>query len=152
MGNPNFHCKQGMSRECAHCRRPQGSLQKRRRTSHSQVAAGDSCAKTCRKQQHQRNCTCPGNPRGQASRHLALTSSFQVKYTDCKKRGFPGGTSSKESARQCSRPGFNPGVGKIPWRRKRPPTPVSCLGNPKDRGVWWATVQGVTKSWTQLSD
>ena len=38
-----------MSRERAHCRRPQGSLQKRRRTSHSQVAAGDSCAKTCRK-------------------------------------------------------------------------------------------------------
>ena len=22
----------------------------------------------------------------------------------------------------------------------------SCLGNPKDRGAWWATVHGVTKS------
>ena len=28
----------------------------------------------------------------------------------------------------------------------------SCLGNPMDRGVWWATVHGVKKSWTQLSD
>ena len=28
----------------------------------------------------------------------------------------------------------------------------SCLGNPIDRGAWWATVHGVTKSWTQLSD
>ena len=28
----------------------------------------------------------------------------------------------------------------------------SSLGNPMDRGVWWATVYGVKKSWTQLSD
>ena len=28
----------------------------------------------------------------------------------------------------------------------------SCLGNPMDRRTWWATVHGVTKSWTQLSD
>ena len=24
----------------------------------------------------------------------------------------------------------------------------SCLGNPMDRGAWWATDHGVTKSWT----
>ena len=28
----------------------------------------------------------------------------------------------------------------------------SCLENSKDRGAWWATVQGVSKSRTQLSD
>ena len=27
----------------------------------------------------------------------------------------------------------------------------SCLGNPMDRGAWQATVQGVAKSWTQLT-
>ena len=27
-----------------------------------------------------------------------------------------------------------------------------CLGNPIDKGVWRATVYGVTKSWTQLND
>ena len=27
----------------------------------------------------------------------------------------------------------------------------SCLGNPMDGGACWATVHGVTKSWTQLS-
>ena len=40
--------------------------------------------------------------------------------------GFPGGTSGKEPACQCGRqetPGFNPWVGKIPWRRKWQPTP-----------------------------
>ena len=28
----------------------------------------------------------------------------------------------------------------------------SCLGNPMDREAWWATVHGVTKSQTRLSD
>ena len=28
----------------------------------------------------------------------------------------------------------------------------SCLENPMDRGAWWATVHGVMKSWTWLSD
>ena len=37
-------------------------------------------------------------------------------------------------------------------RRKWKPTPVSCLGNPLDRGAWWAIIHRVTKSWTQLSD
>ena len=31
-------------------------------------------------------------------------------------------------------------------------TPVSGLGNPMDRGDWWAAVYGVTESWTCLSD
>ena len=29
---------------------------------------------------------------------------------------------------QCGRPGFDPWVGKIPWRRERPPTPVFWAG------------------------
>ena len=28
----------------------------------------------------------------------------------------------------------------------------SCLGNPMDRGAWWATVHGAQKNWTLLSD
>ena len=32
------------------------------------------------------------------------------------------------------------------------PLQYDCLENPMDRGAWWATVCGVTKSWTQLSD
>ena len=31
------------------------------------------------------------------------------------------------------------------------PLQYSCLENPKDRGAWWATVCGVTKSQTGLS-
>ena len=29
---------------------------------------------------------------------------------------------------------------------------TSCLGNPMDGGAWWATVHGVSKSRTRLSD
>ena len=32
------------------------------------------------------------------------------------------------------------------------PLHYSCLENPMDRGIWWATVHGVAKSWTQLSN
>ena len=31
------------------------------------------------------------------------------------------------------------------------PFQYSCLENPMDRGVWWATLHGVAKSQTQLS-
>ena len=42
--------------------------------------------------------------------------------------GFPGGSVVKESTCQCwrcKRRGFDPWVGKIPWRRKWQPTPIS---------------------------
>ena len=32
------------------------------------------------------------------------------------------------------------------------PLQYSCLGNPMDRGAWWAAVHGVAKSRTRLSD
>ena len=32
------------------------------------------------------------------------------------------------------------------------PLQYSCLENPMDRGAWWATVHGVAKSRTRLSD
>ena len=41
---------------------------------------------------------------------------------------FPGGSDSKRVCLQCRRPGFNPWVGKIPWRRKWQPIPVFLPG------------------------
>ena len=32
------------------------------------------------------------------------------------------------------------------------PLQYSCLENPMDGGAWQATINGVAKSWTQLSD
>ena len=42
--------------------------------------------------------------------------------------GFLGGSDDKESACQCRRPGFDPWVRKIPWRRSLQPTPVFLPG------------------------
>ena len=40
---------------------------------------------------------------------------------------------------------------KIPWRREWQPTPVFLPGESLDREALWATVHGVTKSWTRLN-
>ena len=39
-----------------------------------------------------------------------------------------------------------------PGEGKGNPLQYSCLENPMDRGAWWATVHGVAKSRTRLSD
>ena len=41
--------------------------------------------------------------------------------------GFPGGSDGRV-CRKCGKPGFDPWVGKIPWRRKRQPIPVFLPG------------------------
>ena len=43
-----------------------------------------------------------------------------------------------------------PGFGRSPGVGNGNPLQYSCLGNPMDRGFRWATVHGVTKSWTRL--
>ena len=47
---------------------------------------------------------------------------------------------------QFGRPGFDPWVGKIPWRREQLPTPVFWPGE------FHGLVHGVAKSWTWLND
>ena len=47
--------------------------------------------------------------------------------------------------------GSIPGSGRSPGEGNGHPFQYPCLGNPKDRGAWWATVHGVAKSWTWLS-
>ena len=42
-------------------------------------------------------------------------------------------------------------LGRPPGGGNGNPLQYSCLENSMDRGGWWATVQGVTKSWTRLS-
>ena len=42
--------------------------------------------------------------------------------------------------------GSIPGSGRVPGEENGNPLQYSCLGNPMDRGAWWATVHGVTKS------
>ena len=60
------------------------------------------------------------------------------------KEGFPGGSEGKESTCNAGDPGSIPGLGRSPGERNDYPLQYSWL----DRGVWRATVHGVTKSQT----
>ena len=66
--------------------------------------------------------------------------------------GFPRWLSGKESACQRRRPGFDPWVGKIPWRRPWQPTPVFWPGESQGQGslvgchLWGHTESDVTEA------
>ena len=47
---------------------------------------------------------------------------------------------------------FHPQVRSVPGGKHGNPLQCSCLENPTDSGVWWATVHGVAQSRTRLSD
>ena len=48
--------------------------------------------------------------------------------------------------------GSIPGSDSSHGERNGNPLQYSSLGNPTDRGAWWATVHGVAKSQTLLND
>ena len=60
--------------------------------------------------------------------------------------GFPGGCDSKESACNAGDSGSIPESEGSPGEGNGNLLQCSCLGNPMDRGAWWATVHGVTES------
>ena len=65
---------------------------------------------------------------------------------------FPGGSDGKASVYNAGDLGSIPGLGRSPGEGNGNPLQYYCLENPTDRGPWSATVHGVTKSRTRLSD
>ena len=68
------------------------------------------------------------------------------------KTGFSGSSAVKESACDAGDPCLIPGLGRSPGGGHDNPLQYSCLENSVDRGDWQATVPGVAKSWSWLSD
>ena len=66
--------------------------------------------------------------------------------------GFPGSLDGKASAYNVGDQGSISVSGRSPGEGYGNPLQYSCLENPVDRGAWWATVHGVAKNQTQLSD
>ena len=62
------------------------------------------------------------------------------------------GSGGKESACNVGDLSLIPGSGRSPGEGNGNPHQYSCLENPMDGGVWQATVNGIAKSWTWLSD
>jgi len=63
----------------------------------------------------------------------------------------PSSSDSKASSCNAVDHGSIPGLGRVPGGDGHP-LQYSCLENPMDKGAWRATVHGVTKSRTRLSD
>ena len=67
---------------------------------------------------------------------------------------FPGGSVIKNlpaKAGDTGEAGLIPGSGRFPGGGNSNPLQYYCWENPVHRGAWWAIVQGVTQSPTQLN-
>ena len=58
---------------------------------------------------------------------------------------FPGGSVVKNLPVNAGDVGSILGSGRPPGEGNGNPLQYYCLENPMDRGVWWATVHGITK-------
>ena len=66
--------------------------------------------------------------------------------------GFPSSSDGKTSTCNAGDLGLIPGLGRSPGEGHGNSLQYSCQENPMDRRAWWATVHGVAKSQTRLSD
>ena len=90
---------------------------------------------------------------------VALQSCFQLVFPLAKHfswcslhTGFPCGSDGKVSACNVGDPSLIPGLGRSPGEGNGNPLQYSCLESSMDWGAWKATVYGVAKRRTQLSD
>ena len=60
-------------------------------------------------------------------------------------QSFTGGAVVKNQPANAGDSHLIPGSGRSPREGNGNLLQYSCLGNPMDRGAWWATVHGVTK-------
>ena len=59
--------------------------------------------------------------------------------------GFPGASAVKNPPTNAGDLDSVPGSGRSPGEGNGNPLQYSCLGNPMDRGAWWAAVHEVEK-------
>ena len=101
------------------------------------LAAGYATVKKKKRKKSQ----CMASKRGIKS---VLVSLWQSRRASC--------SSDSEACLRCRRPGCNPWVGKVLWRRAWQPGQCSCWEKSMHRGAWRATVRGIRESRTRLSN
>ena len=92
----------------------------------------------------------PGGRRSESLTSLTtspLWSYIFLLFSILKFMVFPGGSHGKESSCNAGDLGSILGSGKSPGEGNGNPLQYSCLENPMDRQVWWATVHGVGQYW-----
>ena len=83
--------------------------------------------------------------------HISISPIPQLFYS-LVLQDFPGGSDGKASVYNVGNPGLIPGSGRSSGEGNGNLLQYSCLENPMAGGAWLATVHGVAKSWTRLSD
>ena len=75
---------------------------------------------------------------------------FLIVYIDWASQVAPVVKNLPANAGEVRDKGLIPGLGRSPAGGHGNLLQYSCLGNPRDRGAWWATVQRVAKSQTRV--
>ena len=86
-------------------------------------------------------------PNFQTSLVLLVQISILLSY-----EGFPHSSVGKEAAYNAGDLSLIPELGRSSGEENGNRLQYSHLENPMDRGAWKATVHGIAKSWTQLSN
>ena len=81
-----------------------------------------------------------------------MQADSQLQYSLISVMGFLGGSVVRNSLAKAEDAGLLPESGRSPGNGNGNPLQHSCLGNPVEKGAWWATVHGATKSQSWLSD
>ena len=81
-----------------------------------------------------------------------LDVETKYKYYQNEFMGFPGGSDVQVSACNAGDLGSIPRLGRSPGEGNGNTLQYSCLENPMDRGAWWATVHGVAKSQSDMTE
>ena len=93
-----------------------------------------------------------GRERSREERGATLGGGVDLELPVAPLGGFPGGSVVKNPPASAGELGSLPGSGRSPGGGNSHPLQCSCLEKPMDRGAWRATVHGVAKGWTGLSD
>ena len=97
----------------------------------------------------------PGGLPSMGSHRVGHDWSDSAAGAVCSYRGLPGGPvveNTPANAGDARDAGLISGSGRSPRVGNGNPLQYSCLGNPIERGAWWAAVHGVAKGRTRLSD
>ena len=97
-------------------------------------------------------CSCLENPRDSRAWWAAVYGVAQSRTQLKRLSSSSSGSSGKGSACNAGYLGSVPGLGSSPGEGNGCQLQYFCLENSMGRGAWWATVHGVAKSRTQLSD
>ena len=86
------------------------------------------------------------NPVSDCQKKKYITNETE-KNALCKQKigGFPGDSAVKNPPANARDLGLIPGSGRSSGEGNGNPLQYSCLGNPMDRGAWWATVHRITR-------